>query len=235
MTAKDYRFQARQALTGNWAIAAGVTLVAMLLGGATSTAADIEIHIGSTETQVTPIPQEMVAQYLPLIIGSLVVVFLAIIALSTLVGGVVNVGYHRFHMNMFDGQTPEFKDLFSHFRKGRYWNTVVMMFLYSIYVIGWMFLFIIPGIIASYSYCMAPYIMIDHPELSPTECLKVSKRMMEGNRWRLFCLQFSFIGWRLLAGLTFGIGSLFLTPYEYSAQTAFYHSICNDIVIEECI
>ena len=35
---------------------------------------------------------------------------------------------------------------------------------------------------------------------------------MEGNRWRLFCLQFSFIGWMLLSSLTFGLATLRCAP-----------------------
>ena len=53
----------------------------------------------------------------------------------------------------------------------------------------WSLLFIIPGIIASYSYAMIPYIQAEHPEMAPSDVLARSKEMMEGNRWRLFCMQ----------------------------------------------
>ncbi len=43
-----------------------------------------------------------------------------------------------------------------------------------------------------------------------------------GNKGRLFCLQFSFIGWYLLSAITGGIGWIFLAPYTKSADTAFY-------------
>ena len=49
--------------------------------------------------------------------------------------------------------------------------------------------------------------------------------MMSGNRWRLFCLQFSFIGWSILSALTLGIGGLWLTPYTQTATAAFYREI----------
>ncbi|MEI3519908.1 MAG: DUF975 family protein [Anaerosacchariphilus sp.] len=42
--------------------------------------------------------------------------------------------------------------------------------------------------------------------------------MMAGNRWRLFCLQFSFIGWGILCALTLGLGNLALRPYEMAAK-----------------
>ena len=46
--------------------------------------------------------------------------------------------------------------------------------------------------------------------------------MMSGNKWRLFKLNFSFIGWSLLCVLTFGIGTLFLIPYINAATAEFY-------------
>lgn len=80
-------------------------------------------------------------------------------------------------------------------------------------------------IIASYSYAMTEYILADHPELSASEAISRSKEMMEGNRWRLFCLEFSFIGWSILCAFTLGIGYLWLTPYKEAAKAAFYREI----------
>ena len=64
-----------------------------------------------------------------------------------------------------------------------------------------------------------------HPELTASEAIERSKQMMEGNRMRLFCLRFSFIGWELLSALTLGIGGLWLTPYKQAAEASFYREI----------
>ena len=90
----------------------------------------------------------------------------------------------------------------------------------------WSLLLVIPGIIASYSYAMAPYILYENPGMRPTAAIKASKELMRGNKWRLFCLQFSFIGWALLCALTAGIGNLWLHPYQETAQASFYRQIC---------
>ena len=50
---------------------------------------------------------------------------------------------------------------------------------------------------------------------------------MSNNKWRLFCLQLSFIGWYILAALTAGIGGIFLAPYTKAAYTAFYLDLMN--------
>jgi len=85
--------------------------------------------------------------------------------------------------------------------------------------------FVIPGIIATYSYAMTGYILAENPEMTASEVLKRSKEMMSGNRFRLFCLQFSFLGWDFLCLLTFGIGYLWLRPYKQAAIAAFYREV----------
>lgn len=79
--------------------------------------------------------------------------------------------------------------------------------------------------IASYSYAMTEYILAENPEISANEAITMSKQMMDGNKWRLFCLDFSFIGWDILCGLTLGIGYLWLTPYKQAARAIFYREV----------
>ena len=86
-------------------------------------------------------------------------------------------------------------------------------------------LFIIPGIVATYSYAMTEFILAEHPELTASEAIAQSKEMMTGNRWRLFCLHISFIGWDILCAFTLGIGNLWLRPYKQAANAAFYREI----------
>ena len=57
---------------------------------------------------------------------------------------------------------------------------------------------------------MTEYILAEHPELTASEAIGCSRRMMSGSRWRLFCMQFSFIGWDLLSADTryrFAVGA----------------------------
>jgi uncharacterized membrane protein len=79
--------------------------------------------------------------------------------------------------------------------------------------------------IAYYRYAMSDYILAENPEMSPSDALAESKRMMHGNKWRLFCLELSFIGWGILCLCTCGIGFLWLSPYMFQAEAAMYHEI----------
>ena len=86
-------------------------------------------------------------------------------------------------------------------------------------------LLIIPGILATYGLQMTFYILAENPEMDPFDAVKASWNMMKGNKWKLFCLQFSFIGWSFLCLFTLGIGALFLTPYVEAATAAFYKNV----------
>ena len=104
-------------------------------------------------------------------------------------------------------------------------NAVCTDLLKSVYILLWSLLLFIPGIIAAYSYSMTDYILAEHPEMTAGAAIKASKAMMSGNKWRLFCLHVSFIGWEFLCAFTFGIGNLWLNPYKKAATAAFYREV----------
>ena len=120
-------------------------------------------------------------------------------------------------------EKPGIGDLFCRFHI--FWKAFGLRVVMSIFVTLWSFLFIIPGIIASYSYAMAPYLMAENPDMGIMEAINRSKELMRGNKWRLFCLHLSFIGWVFLCMFTCGLGFLFLSPYQMLADVAFYREI----------
>ena len=122
-----------------------------------------------------------------------------------------------------DGEDIRTGTLFAYFP---YWkNALLTSFLQTLYQLLWSLLLIVPGIMASYSYAMTPYILAEDPTLSATEAITLSKSYMVGNRWRLFCMQFSFIGWNILAVFSLGIGMLWVVPYEQAAMAEFYREV----------
>ncbi len=78
------------------------------------------------------------------------------------------------------------------------------------------------------SYAMAPYILYENPGMGANAAIKKSMELMNGNRWRLFCLTFSFIGWSLLSIFTLFIGLLWVKPYQEAAYAAFYREIYRE-------
>lgn len=100
--------------------------------------------------------------------------------------------------------------------------------LKGIYTLLWSLLLIIPGIVKSYSYAMTEFVLVDRPDLAYNEAIEESMRLMQGNKWRLFVLDLSFLGWALLCILTLGIGYLFLAPYMEVAHAHFYADLKAD-------
>jgi len=84
--------------------------------------------------------------------------------------------------------------------------------------------------VKSYLYKLTMYLLNDNPTMSSKEVVEESARLMQGNRWRLFCLEFSFIGWAILASFTFGIGMLWLAPYMVVAEIEFYENLSGNKV-----
>ncbi len=104
-----------------------------------------------------------------------------------------------------------------------YGHNFRVLMLHDVYLALWALLLIVPAIIKAYSYCMVPYILAEHPELSANEIITRSRRMMNGHKWQAFKLDLSFFGWILLGALTLGLVNVFWTvPYMESAQAALY-------------
>lgn len=116
----------------------------------------------------------------------------------------------------------KFGNLALAFKKGKYKGTIKTLFLKDLYIWLWSLLFVIPGIIKSYSYFMVPYIVADNPELPSSRIFEISKQTMKGEKWNLFVLQLSFILWHMGCWITCGIGYLFLTPYLEATYAELY-------------
>ena len=94
-----------------------------------------------------------------------------------------------------------------------YWSAVKLFILVNLKIFLWSLLFFIPGIIKGYAYSLAPYVRLENPSMSVSECLKESERITYGYKKDLFLLDLSFIGWNILTIFTLGILSIWVEPY----------------------
>lgn len=149
-----------------------------------------------------------------ILFGVLGLVVVVVSALVFFVGNVVRVGMCRYFMESRWRKASAGVDrLFFAFRGGRYWNVVKTMFLQNLFVMLWTFVFIIPGLVKAYQYYMVPYILAENPDMNWREVLDLSRDMMREQKWSVFVLDLSFMGWEILGSLLCGIGMLFVTPY----------------------
>ena len=239
--AADFRKNARDALKGKWGIAVIAGLIASLLNGTNTATGSFDINFnlpedmqsGGGEISLEGLSFESIISEIPAGILAFFGAFFGMFLIITIVfgvaffilGSIISVGYSSFNLDISDGKNGDISTLFSYFRQ---WKVCVLSnLLRVVYISLWSLLLFIPGIIASYSYAMVPYIVAENPDISPREALRRSKALMVGNRWRLFCLQISFFGWVLLSILTLGIGFFWLIPYVETAQADFYREISS--------
>ncbi|MBR1389744.1 MAG: DUF975 family protein [Prevotella sp.] len=197
-TNQDYKNRALASLEGNWGTAAIATLIVAIIAGGISTVITLPFGNNSAAGMGTNGIWSLLC--LPLEWG-LTVFFLNLIRKE-------DISYER----LFDG----YKDFV---------RTFLLEFLYMVAVCIGCFLFIVPGIILAVGLLMAPYILKDNKEISAMDALKKSWEMTNGHKMRLFWLGLSFIGWIILALMTFGIGFLFLGPYMDTAFAHYYEDI----------
>ena len=118
---------------------------------------------------------------------------------TLLVMGPLTFGLAFMFLGIFRRQQAEVQQIFLGFEK--FAKTLGLSLYVLLFIILWTMVFIIPGIIASFRYSQAYYIMIDHPEYTIRRCVDESKFRMKGNKEKYFLLSLSFIGWSLLCGI----------------------------------
>ncbi len=104
-------------------------------------------------------------------------------------------------------------------------NVIGASLLVSLLVMVGCICFIIPGIYLAFSYAMVPYLLATRKDLTITETLELSRKMMDGHKFDYFVLSISFIGWAILVPFTLGILMIWLYPYIMTATTKFFIDI----------
>lgn len=256
--AADFREIARNALRGKWAIAILTGFLASLMGAGIATGgggSSSGNNDDSTENLFREIQTtDFWLQVRTILIAAIVILVIWVI-ITIIISGAAKLGYAIFNLKLIDNKEVAVSDLFSQFH--RLGDGFCMNFLVGLFTALWSLLLVIPGIIKSYSYAMTPYILAENPGMTATEAITESRSVMDGNKWRLFCLGFSFIGWGLLCAaptlialailsgsairsgniavllwlipysIPSFIGSLFLKPYQEAAYAAFYRDVAG--------
>ena len=155
-------------------------------------------------------------QFIP-VVGSVLALFIA---------GPMLVGVSMFSLSLSRGENARLEQIFEGFKN---YGTVLGAYLLMVlFIFLWMLLLIIPGIIAAIAYSQTFYILAEDDAISSMDALKKSKEMMDGYKWKYFCLGLRFIGWALLCILTLGIGFLWLSPYIQISYAKFYEDLKNN-------
>lgn len=142
-----------------------------------------------------------------------------------IITGPLAMGMAIFSLAISRNQEAKVEQLFQGFNY--FGNTLEAYLRILLYVLIFLLLLIVPGIIVGLSYSMTFYILADNPVMKAREAMEKSKRMMDGNKLKLFYLGLRFFGLALLCILTLGIGFLWLFPYMHVTMAKFYDDIIN--------
>ena len=103
-------------------------------------------------------------------------------------------------------------------RSGKGFDAITMAILCIVLMVIGMCIYIPLSLGLSQAY----YLLLDFPQYSAMELMKLSFRIMKGHKWELFCLQMSFLPLGFLCLLSFGVGTLWLVPYMNMTQTLYF-------------
>ncbi|MCR4776860.1 MAG: DUF975 family protein [Saccharofermentans sp.] len=77
--------------------------------------------------------------------------------------------------------------------------------------------------VVRFGFFLVPYIIAENPDIKTSDALKLSWRMMRGNKWTLFKIIISILGWNILNVFTLGVfGILYTNPYKICIYSEFY-------------
>lgn len=134
---------------------------------------------------------------------------------------VLAAGFSWYCLLVSRKQAGGFGELFDGF--GIFFKVWGLKIVMGLFIFLWSLLFIIPGIIASYRYSMALFILLDDPDKTIMQCIRESKEMTYGHKTELFVLDLSFIGWNILCSIPFV--QIFVLPYRTVTLANYYNTL----------
>lgn len=231
---------ARRALSGKYGIAIGAQAAMYVITMGVTIAMEFILMFGSF--MVLLIDENAMSVFMGVIF---VVVYLVILILEMM----MTPGLVKLYMNICTNKKAAVGDIFFAFknRPGKFVLITVALSLIAVALVVPVFLLIFatglaegnPGflfaftciywvlvgaamIYVSLTYGMFYFVIVENPEKGILEALNESRQLMIGNRFRFFCLGFSFLGMILLGYMSLGAGFIWLMPYITCTSIFFY-------------
>ncbi len=167
--------------------------------------------------------------------GKIFKLFLISLVFGVIVGalsfaGPVILGYVSFGLTLtyiaiINGKDPVLDQVLLAGVKEQPIKALILGVVQSIFLSLWSLLFIIPGIIKTYSYALSTYILINEPTIDSLDAITKSRQLMNGYKWKLFALDFSYVGWYVLSLFTLGILTIWVSAWHQTARTLFFKDV----------
>ena len=153
--------------------------------------------------------------------GAIILTILSILIFSSLrCGGI------RYFLKSRKNQPVDLGEVVQNFKDKTFLNVAKVTFFKNLFITLWTLLFIVPGIIKSFEYWAIDFILAVRPDIDRKEAHRLSKILMDGNKWDCFVLGLSFLGWHLLTIFTFGLLNIFyVNPYMQATYVEFFSDL----------
>jgi len=154
------------------------------------------------------------------------------LAVEFLVSLPYEVGLNRCYLKIRQDEKVEFKDAVFGFKSVKtYHNVLFAQVMREVLTFVFKLLLFIPGVRHHYELFCVPYILAENPNLTWRHVHHMSEKMTHGYKWKLFCLEYSFLGWMVLDALTFHIlGVFYLKPRMHATFAEAYAQIREDAI-----
>ena len=147
------------------------------------------------------------------------------------VGNILLIGEKRFFLENHSYRKTPISKIFCLYKLRCFTGPAWIMFCRSLFQALWN-LTVVGGIIKFYEYRMIPYILAENPKVSRRDAFFLSRQLMHRNKWKLFRLHLSFLGWKILSVLTLGILDLvFVNPYMTGCEAELYLTLRRNYVL----
>jgi uncharacterized membrane protein len=143
--------------------------------------------------------------------------------------GPVAIGMMTMFSPFVRGEEPlQAGGLFYTLKAPYYKKSVGVYLLMYIFTFLWTLLLIVPGIIKSLSYMLAPYILAENPEMTANQAIEKSMKMMKGHKMDLFLIYLGYLGFSLLSIVGLCIPLLWIMPYYFTVFAKFYEEVKSE-------
>jgi uncharacterized membrane protein len=148
-----------------------------------------------------------------------------ITVLGAILSWIVSLGTINFALNIYDNKPAAYSDIFAKWRLA--FQFFLASILYGLIVIAGFILLIIPGIIWSIKFRYYPYLMVDR-KTGVLESLRLSSRITDGNKWRIFLFNIVTMLIVLLGFILLGVGILAAIPVTMLASAYVYRKLSSE-------
>ena len=165
--------------------------------------------------------KEILAHFHPSVFAVLLAVALVIMNIM------VDIGHIIYALHVTREEKADYGNLLDGFSV--FGRVIVLTLVQALIIYAGLILFVVPGIIAFYSLRQSMYLLLDHPDRSPFECLRASNVLMSGHRMELLVLDLSFLGWMLLQSI-FAPLAILIRPYQTLTYANYYRTLRGEAV-----